>query len=105
MKHRAFFGDGEKVFALTDDMIAELERLSGLGIGALYLRAAKAEFTLNHLVQIIRLGLIGGGSSPEEAMHLINAYGRNRPVDELFPIAMDILDARWSGATTPGAAA
>jgi hypothetical protein len=34
LTHTAFFGDGEHVFALTDDMITELERLSDLGIGA-----------------------------------------------------------------------
>ncbi|OWU84460.1 hypothetical protein ATO6_12250 [Oceanicola sp. 22II-s10i] len=101
MKHRAFYGDGEYTFALTDDMIAELERVSGLGIGALYLRTAKAQFPLTDLVEIIRLGLIGGGTSPEAAMRLVNAYGRNRPIGELFPLAMDILDARWSGTANP----
>ena len=35
LAHTAFFGDGEHTFALTDDMIIELERLADLGIGAL----------------------------------------------------------------------
>lgn len=40
MKHTAYFGDGEKTFALTMPMTAELEREAGVGIGALYQRVA-----------------------------------------------------------------
>jgi len=97
MKHTAFFGDGEHIFALTDDMIAELERIADLGIGALYLRTVNMAFKLVDLVEIIRLGLIGGGATPEKAMRLTDTYARNRPVDELFPLALDVLDARWGG--------
>lgn len=95
LTHTAFFGDGEHTFALTDEMIAELERLSNLGIGALYLRAVNMQFKLADLVEIIRLSLIGGGTTPEQAARLTDAYVRNRPIDELYPLAMDILDARW----------
>ncbi|WP_306113266.1 MULTISPECIES: gene transfer agent family protein [unclassified Roseovarius] len=95
MQLKAFFGDGDHAFALTDDMIAELERLSGLGIGALYLRAVNMDFSLANLVEIIRLGLIGGGADPKTAMQLTDTYARNRPIAELYPLAMDILDARW----------
>lgn len=105
MKHTAFFGDGEQAFALTDDMIAELERITDLGIGALYLRAVNMGFKLGDLVEIIRLGLIGGGTTPERAMRLTDTYARNRPIDELYPLAMDILDARWTGTDEKEAAA
>ncbi|MEQ8899289.1 MAG: gene transfer agent family protein [Roseovarius sp.] len=99
MKHTAFFGDAEHTFALTDPMITELERITDLGIGALYLRAVNMQFKLVDLVEIIRLGMIGGGANPEWAMQLTNIYGRNRPIDELYPLAVDILDARWGGDT------
>lgn len=102
--HTAFFGDGEHRFALTDDMIAELERLADLGIGSLYLRAVKVQFTLADLVEIIRLGLIGGGMSPERAMQLTDTHARNRPIGELYPLALDVLDARWSGSVHEGRA-
>lgn len=98
MNHTAFFGDGEHTFALTDDMITELERITDLGIGALYLRTVNMQFKLADLVEVIRLGLIGGDITPEQAMQLTDTYARNRPVDELFPLALDILDARWGGA-------
>ena len=98
LTHTAFFGDGEHTFALTDDMIAELERLADLGIGALYLRAVNMQFKLADLIEVIRLGLIGGGPTPERAAQLVDAYARNTPIDALYPLALDVLDARWGGA-------
>ena len=98
MKHTAFFGDGEHTFALTDDMITELERITDLGIGALYQRAVHMQFKLADLVETIRLGLIGGDLSPEKAMQLTDTYARNRPMGELYPLALDILDARWGSS-------
>lgn len=105
MNHTAFFGDGECNFALTDDMITELERIADLGIGALYLRCVNMQFTLADLVEVIRLGLIGGGATPERAAQLTDTYGRNRPIDELYPLALDVLDARWGGAVEDEATA
>lgn len=69
MKHTAFFGDADHTFALTDDMITELERITDLGIGALYLRTVNMQFKLVDLVEIIRLGLIGGGVIPPIRKH------------------------------------
>lgn len=97
MNHTAFFGDGEHTFALTDDMITELERIADLGIGALYLRCVNMQFKISDLVEVIRLGLIGGGASPKQAARLTDTYGRNRPIDELYPLVVDVLDARWGG--------
>ena len=76
-------------------MITELERLTETGIGAFYQRAVSMLFKSDELAHVIRLGLIGGGSSPEQAATLTTTYGTNRPIHELYPIAMDILDARW----------
>lgn len=102
LSHTAFFGDGEHTFVLTDDLIAELERLAGLGIGALYLRTAQMQFKLADMIEVVRLGLIGGGTTPERAVQLTDTYARNRPIDELYPLAFDILDARWGGAADQG---
>ncbi len=78
-------------------MITELERVADLGIGALYLRAVNMQFKLTDLVEIIRLGLIGGGTHPERAAQLTDTYARNRQIGELYPLALDVLDARWGG--------
>ncbi|WP_424976820.1 gene transfer agent family protein [Leisingera sp. S232] len=99
LTHTAFFGDGEHTFALTDDMIAELERITDLGIGAIHQRIFYLQFKLMDLFEIIRLSLIGGGMKPERSAQLVDTYARNRPIDELFPLALDILNARWGGDT------
>jgi hypothetical protein len=99
--HTAFFGDASYRFALTDDMIHELENVTAIGIGALYTRVVNSEFRISDIVQIIRLGLIGGGNAPTTAKRLVDAYAVNRPLDETLPLTLDILDARWLG--TPAA--
>lgn len=95
--HRAFFGDGERDFRLTDQMVLELERLTATGIGGLFLRMTRNDFRLVDLIEIIRLGLIGGGTNPEDATRLVETYARHRPIGEILPLALDVLDARWSG--------
>lgn len=102
--HRAFFGDGEHTFCLTDPMLAELERITGLGVGAMYFQMINMGYPATILREIIRLGLIGAGTAPEEAMRLCDAYASNRPLAETFPLAFDIMEARWTGKTEQAAA-
>ncbi|MBY3070756.1 gene transfer agent family protein [Rhizobium leguminosarum] len=97
ISHTAYFGDGEKTFALTDPMIEELQHKTGVGIGALFLRMTVSQFHGSDMEHVIRLALIGGGTNPAEAQRLVDAYAKNRPFDETFPLALDILDARWNG--------
>ncbi len=94
----AFLGDTERRFHLTDPMIRELERVSGVGIGALYQRAVGMTFQLKDVSETIRLGLIGGGTEPKEAAQIVETYVHNRPMSETYPLALDVLDARWIGA-------
>lgn len=97
ISHTAYFGDSVKTFTLTDSVITELQHKTDLGIGALFLRITASQFRVADIVEIIRLGLIGGGTSPTDAQRLVDAYAKDRPFDETFPLALDILDARWSG--------
>ena len=96
--HTAFFGDGERSFALTPDLIRELERRTGSGIGTLCLRFGEGHFHHSALVEIIRLSLIGGGSTPKEAAELSDTYAANRPLMESFPIAAAVLQSIWTGS-------
>ena len=104
MKHTAFFGDATYTFALTDDMILELEHKTGLGIGGLYLRMVNSQFHVADIIEIIRLSLVGSGVAPVTAQRLVDSYAKNRPFEETFPLALDILDARWSGTPEKRAA-
>jgi len=103
--HRAFFGTADHSFTLTDDMVIELERITDTGIGAFYQRMVAMHFRAADLAEIIRLSLIGAGMHPQEAMQLTDTYARNRPMSETFPLALDILDARWNGTATPATGA
>ncbi len=101
ISHTAFFGEGEKTFTLTDSAIEELEQKTGLAIGTLFLRMSSSQFRVADIVEVIRLGLVGGGTNPQEAQRLIATYAKDRPFDETFPLALDILDARWNGKSEP----
>lgn len=100
MKHTAFFGDGEHEFALPSEQILELERVTGAGFGAIYARCMAGHFQLRDLTETIRLGLIGGGMSPKSATELVAAYTKPTAVIELFELAADILEARWTGSAS-----
>lgn len=97
MKHTAFFGDATYTFALTDTVTLELERLTGVGIGSLYQRMVASHFRASDMAEIIRCGLIGAGTAPQVADRLVNTYAKDRPYAEYYPLALDILDARWNG--------
>jgi Phage tail tube protein, GTA-gp10 len=98
MTLKSFFGDAERPFRLTPELIVELERKTGAGIGALCRRLFNSEFYLADVSEVIRLGLIGGGAKPERAAELIAAYVTTRPFMETYPLAVAILEATWFGA-------
>lgn len=99
----AFFGENEKSFSLAPEMIIELERKTNSAIGAIYSRFMHAQFHFIDIVEIIRLGLIGGDTSPEEAQTLIETYVKPRPIMETMPLAFDILDLAWNGVPAKSA--
>jgi len=102
MTHRAFFGDGERDFRITPELIVELERKTGAGIGALCRRLFAREFKQADMIETIRLALIGGGTSPKDADALVAAYAVNRPLAEIYPLAVSILETLWFGASKKG---
>lgn len=97
--HTCFFGDRDRAFALPPAMIAELERLTGAGIGGLCRRLFAGEFHHAHVVETIRLGLIGGGEMPQRAAELVATYAATRPLAETYPLAVAILETAWFGSS------
>lgn len=93
--HKAFFGDREREFSLTPHLIPELERLTGKGIAAIVEGVRRANFA--ELVNTVRLGLIGAGTHPEEALVLVNAYVKAHPLGEVHLLALNILTDLWAG--------
>jgi hypothetical protein len=78
---KAFFGDQEYRLRLTPDLVVELERQAGAGIGALSKRVFAGQFAIRVLIEVIRLALIGGGLDPKRAKELTDTYC-NRPVTD-----------------------
>lgn len=96
--HRTFFGDAEQDFRLTTPLMLELERSTGVGIGALCNRIFNREFAYADLTEIIRLALIGGGTAPKRATELVATYAAGRPLSEVYPLAAAIAEHVWFGS-------
>lgn len=99
-----FFGDKDRPFALTPDLVGELERLTGQGIGLFSRRMMQGDFHLGHLHHVIRLALIGAGEAPQTADALVRTFAAPRPVMEAYGLAVAILDALMNGPAQAGEA-
>ncbi len=99
--YKAFFGDAERTFRITPDLIAELERKTGAGIGHLCRRLFAGDFNHADIVETIRLALIGGGETPQRAATLTATYAAARPLSEIYPLAVSILELLWFGEAKP----
>jgi len=86
-----------ETFAFTHELIQELERKTGHGIFALFTRIQTRQASLNDLLETIRLGLIGGGTTPADAAALVNTYAVARPLSESLAVAIGILSTLFFG--------
>ncbi|OAI26962.1 hypothetical protein A1351_14055 [Methylosinus sp. R-45379] len=98
--HKAFLGDREREFRLSPKLVEELQRITGVGLGALVSRIMNRTFSYADVIETIRLGLIGGGTEPQEAAALIKAYVEGEPLEPAYLLAFDILSALWFGVST-----
>lgn len=92
-----FFGEREERFCITPGLIPELERVTNAGIGTLFKRVAANEFRHADIIHTIRLGMIGGGATPDLAARICAVYADPRPISETLPIALAILERLWFG--------
>jgi hypothetical protein len=100
-EYRTFFGDGEKVFAFPSrELIEELEHKTGQGIGALFRRFRQSDYSFSDVTEIIRLGLVGGGTDPKEADRLVSVYAIGRPLAEVFAVADGVITTLFFGTET-----
>lgn len=97
--HKAFFGDREREFSLTPHLIPELEKITGKEITAIIEGTRRMGFA--EMVNTVRLGLIGGGAHPKDAVDLVQTYVSAHPLGELHLLALDILTDLWTGPEEP----
>ncbi len=72
------FADGTYSFCLRYGELAELQEKTGRGPENILQRLMAGEWTALEVRETIRIGLIGGGTKPEDALRLVRRY-----VDEL----------------------
>lgn len=92
------FGDDEYVFRLAWGQISELQEKTGCGPFFLLSRFESGEWKIEDISEIIRLGLIGGGMVPIDALKLVRRYVMERPPLENLPLAQAVLIAGLMGA-------
>jgi hypothetical protein len=122
------WGDGEYQFRLPIGQIGELQTKCGAGIGKIFARLMAgrfidrdngdivlnpllAEFRYEDVLEVIRLGLIGGNHgivngeqiavTPTKALQLVREYVHARPVMENWRVASAILNAFLIGYSDP----
>lgn len=83
-------------FQLRLGEMAELERLCGAGIGAIFMRLGTHQFSHRDVWDTIRLGLEGGGLSGVAASALVLRY-QDEPLMEYLPLAGRIVAAAVNG--------
>lgn len=95
--HKQFFGDKDRAFVLTPELIKELERTTEAGIGGLCRRLFAGDFRLVEMRETIRLALVGGGETPEDAASLVSVYVDGQPIEASYVLAVAILETTWFG--------
>ncbi len=102
ISHTAFFGDGTYVFAFpSKELIEELERKTGVGIGGLFRRFRTSDYSLADVLNVIRIGLVGGGLNPKRADELVNLYAVGQPLADVFAVADGVIAALFFGSEEP----
>lgn len=92
------WADGTHEFRLAVAQIEELQEKTSCGPYALLQRIASGTWMLGDVRETIRLGLIGGGMKPVDALRLVRDYVDERPLLESVAPARTILMAALMGA-------
>jgi hypothetical protein len=68
------FGDGTRRYRLAIGQLRELQEKTGRGPIAILARIISGEWFVDEVREPIRLGLIGGGANPIEALRFVERY-------------------------------
>lgn len=92
------WADGDHEFnASKIGLVLELEDKCGCGVMEIFTRLSEGRWKISDVREPIRLGLIGGGKSPAEALVLTKRYVDERPFAESVMVARAILMAAIIG--------
>lgn len=89
---------GEDAFCLAKvGHILDLERKCGTGIAAIMTRLGSGTWGLNDVREPIRIGLIGGGMAPDEAMKAVQNNVDENPLASSVLLAYAVIEAVMVG--------
>jgi hypothetical protein len=93
------FGDGRHDFNIAPiGSMLELQDNCDAGPAEIFSRLRNGLWRVNDVRETIRIGLIGGGMKPVDALKLVDRYvGGPRPWSESVPVASSILLAALVG--------
>lgn len=92
------WGDGDYVFRLAWGEIVMLQEATDSGPPEILKRLEQDRWRVEDISSIIRIGLIGGGLEPIQALKLTRTYVESRPPYENLHVAHAILMAGIVGA-------
>tara|TARA_R110002020_G_scaffold53905_8_gene150488 strand:+ start:19449 stop:19862 length:414 start_codon:yes stop_codon:yes gene_type:complete len=93
------WGDDTFRFAMKWGELAELQEKTDAGPYVILQRLHNGSWRVEDISNVIRLGLIGGGMAPEQALKKVRFYVQQRPPLESVPYAIAILSTALLGAT------
>jgi hypothetical protein len=90
---------GEDQFCLAKvGLILDLEDKCKAGIGIIAARLENGAYGLNDVRETIRLGLIGGGATPQEAMTKVHNHVDGNPLGHSVLVAYEVVRSVIFGA-------
>lgn len=92
------WADGDFRFRLAWGQLVELQERCNSGPYVVLNRLYDGQWRMEDITNVIRLGLIGGGMSPTEALGKVRTYVEDRPPLENVLVAQAILAAGLHGA-------
>jgi len=92
------WADGTFTFRLAWGQLAELQEKTSAGPYVVLDRLYNGQWRVEDISSVIRLGLIGGGMTPSDALKKVRAYVEDRPPAENVMIAQAVLSAGIMGA-------
>lgn len=98
------WGDGTYKFRLAWKQLIELQEKLDAGPAWILDTFWKNNWKVEYISEIVRLGLIGGGTAPQDALRLVRTYVEDRPPLENLSVAQAILAIALAGGDDPGEA-
>jgi hypothetical protein len=92
------WADGDYRFRLAWKQIIELQEKTDSGPYVTLQRLVSGQWRVEDISNVIRLGLIGGGMTPADALKKVRTYVEDRPPLENVIIAQTVLTAALMGA-------